>query len=503
MTRRQRKYISLTLSVLMVAVLVAVAAVTCGHRRHKTVARLADLRGAIVGVQLGTTADTRVTPMESDGSGTHVERYTKTADAVQALLQGKVDAVVVDEQPARAFRSQSPQLVILPEPFATERYALCMARGRDGLLRRADAAIAALRAEGVLDTIAARHLRGDATVAYRPQSRHSGTLVVATNATFRPYEYYADGEVVGIDIDIARAVADRLGMDVRVEDMEFDAVVASVQTGKADLGAAALTVTPERRRNVAFTAPYASTRIVVLVRGAEAQAAGGQTLADRFRANFLTDGRYLYLLGGLGNTLLITLLAMIISLVVGTLVAIVRTTHDARGTLALPDALCRAYLMVIRGTPTMVQLLVIYYVVFATADVSKVFVAVVAFGINSSAYLAEVVRSGIMAVDRGQAEAGRSLGLSYAATLRRIILPQAFRNVLPAVGNELITLLKETSICGYIGLVDLTKGSDIIRSITYDAMMPLGLVAVIYFTLVAALAYGVGRLEKHLARHDR
>lgn len=145
----------------------------------------------------------------------------------------------------------------------------------------------------------------------------------------------------------------------------------------------------------------------------------------------------------------------------------------------------------------------IYYVVFASANVSKVFVAIIAFGLNSAAYLAEVIRSGIMSVDKGQMEAGRSLGLSYTQTMRYILLPQAFKNVLPAMGNELITLLKETSISGYIGLVDLTKGSDIIRSITYDALMPLGVVALIYLVIVMALSAGVNKLEKNLRKNER
>lgn len=151
----------------------------------------------------------------------------------------------------------------------------------------------------------------------------------------------------------------------------------------------------------------------------------------------------------------------------------------------------------------MVQLLIIYYVIFAAADVSKVLVAIVAFGLNSSAYMAEVVRGGIMSIDRGQSEAGRSLGLSYSQTMRLIILPQAFKNVLPAIGNELITLLKETSISGYIGLVDLTKGSDIIRSITYDAILPLGVVALIYLAIVLSLSSAVGALEKKLRKNER
>jgi polar amino acid transport system substrate-binding protein len=194
---------------------------------------------------------------------------------------------------------------------------------------------------------------------------------------------------------------------------------------------------------------------------------------------------------------------MLISLVLGSAIAIVRSTHDSRGGLTLLNALCRLYLTIIRGTPTMVQLLIIYYVVFASANVSKVLVAVVAFGLNSAAYLAEIVRAGIQSIDKGQMEAGRSLGLSYGKTMQLIILPQAFKNVLPAMGNELIVLLKETSISGYIGLVDLTKGSDIIRSVTYDAMMPLTLVALVYLAIVMALSAGVSRLEKSMRKSER
>ena len=228
-----------------------------------------------------------------------------------------------------------------------------------------------------------------------------------------------------------------------------------------------------------------------------------QSLAEQFETCFVTGNRYQYLLKGLGNTLIITFFAILLSLMLGTLIAIIRATHDRNGNHRILNFLCQFYLTIIRGTPTMVQLLIIYYVVFASANVDKIFVAIIAFGLNSAAYISEVIRSGIMSVDKGQMEAGRSLGLSYSQTMRLVILPQAFKNVLPAMGNELITLLKETSISGYIGLVDLTKGSDIIRSITYDAMMPLGVVALIYLAIVVALSMGVRRLEKKLRKNEK
>ena len=224
---------------------------------------------------------------------------------------------------------------------------------------------------------------------------------------------------------------------------------------------------------------------------------------ESFYQNFIEKDRWQYLLTGLENTLLITIFAVLIGVAIGFLIAIVRSTHDKTGKLKILNVICRVYLTVIRGTPTMVQLLIVYYVIFATVDPGKVIVAIIAFGMNSAAYVAEIVRSGIMSIDQGQFEAGRSLGFNYVQTMRLIILPQAFKNVLPALGNEMIVLLKETSISGYVGLTDLTRGGDIIRSQTYSALFPLLAVAAIYLVIVCFLTYLVGRLERRLRNNER
>ncbi len=227
-----------------------------------------------------------------------------------------------------------------------------------------------------------------------------------------------------------------------------------------------------------------------------------QTFIDKLTQNFIEDDRYMYLVKGLGNTLIITLFALLIGIAVGFLVAVIRSTHDKHGGLGFLNAICKLYLTVWRGTPTVVQVMIMYYVILVSVS-NKIVVAVVAFGLNSAAYVAEIVRSGIMSIDEGQFEAGRSLGLNYSQTMRLIILPQAFKNVLPALGNEFITLLKETSVSGYIGMMDLTKGADIIRSQTYEAMMPLLGCAAIYLVLVMILTAGLRKLEGRLRKSDR
>ena len=232
-----------------------------------------------------------------------------------------------------------------------------------------------------------------------------------------------------------------------------------------------------------------------------------KSFAEKIYNDFIVDDRYMYLVRGFGNTLLITLFAVLLGILLGFLVAIIRSSHDRMDrpgiVMKILNFICNVYLTIIRGTPTMVQILIMYFIVFSSAGIPKLLVAVLTFGINSGAYVAEIVRSGIMSINQGQTEAGRSLGLNAVQTMRFIIMPQAFKNVLPALANEFIVLLKETSICGYIGMEDLTKGGDIIRSITYDPYLPLLTVAVIYLILVCGLSALVKKLERRLRTSER
>lgn len=228
-----------------------------------------------------------------------------------------------------------------------------------------------------------------------------------------------------------------------------------------------------------------------------------EELKAQFVLNFITDDRWMSLFWGLFVTLKITFFAVILGFVLGFSVAIVRNVYENTKKLKILNFICNVYLTVIRGTPVVVQLLIIYFVIFSSIRIDKSIAAILAFGINSGAYQAEIFRSGINSIPKGQMEAGRSLGFSYAQTMVNIIMPQAIKNVLPTLGNEFIVLMKETSVAGYIALEDLTKAGDVIRSRTYSAMMPFLAVALLYLIMVMFFTYLLKLFERRLARSGR
>ena len=230
-------------------------------------------------------------------------------------------------------------------------------------------------------------------------------------------------------------------------------------------------------------------------------------IKEEFVFNFIEGARWKYITNGLVVTLEVTLFAVLLGLVIGVIVAMIRSSYDQTKDEMLPgprkvimmvlNSIAKVYLTVIRGTPVVVQLLIGYFVIFISST-NTMLVASLVFGINSGAYITEIIRGGIMSVDPGQFEAGRSIGFNYIQTMRFVVIPQAFRNVLPSLANEFIALLKETAVCGYIGLMDLTKGGDVIRGRTFSAFMPLIAVALIYLALVLFFSWLVSKLERRL-----
>lgn len=447
-------------------------------------------------------------------------------------------------------------------------------------------------------------------------------LVLSTEAGFAPYEYYSNGKITGVDIDIAERIAEHLGKELVIKDVAFDSIISEVKTSKSDLGAAGISYTEERAREVDFTIDYATSKQVIIVKrgspitdkntlyGKVAVQLGttadsfltsnyehltivrekkflatiqdlkddkvdaivmdelpakklitndmiildeplvvdnygmiirkGNTellnacnkvieemkssdeidniilkhsnieendkeestsIKDKFYNSIIYEGRYKYILTGLFNTLKIALGAVVLGVIIGILLALIRNYHDNnKKKLRLLNLLAKTYITIIRGTPCILQLMIIYYVIFKSLSVNIVFVGILAFGINSGAYVAEIIRAGLNSVDKSQIEAGYALSLNYGQVMKFIVFPQALKNILPALGNEFITLVKETSVGAYIGIVELTKASDIIASRTYDYFFPLILIAIIYLIITYILSKLVSLMEKRLNR---
>ena len=254
---------------LVMAVCMTAALAACGKAAENTVFSVDDLPGKTIGVQLGTTGDIYASDYEAEGST--IERYNKGNDAVQALKQGKIDCVIIDSQPAQAFVEKNPELTILEEEFAVEEYAMCISKENTELKDAINAALAELKSEGTLDAIISNYI-GDDTKGKNPYvspegvDRSNGKLVMATNAAFEPYEYYEGEQIVGIDADMAQAICDKLGYELVIEDMEFDSIINAVQSGKADIGVAGMTVTEDRLKSIDFTDSYTTATQVIIVR---------------------------------------------------------------------------------------------------------------------------------------------------------------------------------------------------------------------------------------------
>lgn len=258
------------LAAISLSAVLAFSCAACGDKSGgKTVASADDLKGAKIGVQLGTTGDTYVTD-EYEKDGAVIERYNKGADAVQALKQGKIDCVVIDSEPAKAFLEKNSELKTLEESLTSEEYAICVSKDKKDLTEKINAALKELKEDGTLSKIVSNYIGDEIgkTPYTSPEgtNRDNGKLVMATNAAFEPYEYYEGDKVVGIDADMAQAVADKLGMELVIEDMEFDSIITAVQSGKADMGVAGMTVTEDRLKSIDFTDSYTTAAQVIIVK---------------------------------------------------------------------------------------------------------------------------------------------------------------------------------------------------------------------------------------------
>ncbi|HPZ43695.1 MAG TPA: ABC transporter substrate-binding protein/permease [Bacillota bacterium] len=479
----------------VICLMLAVIPAGCG-KSEKIITQLDDASEAKIGVMTGSTGEQSARAMFP---GADIKSFDDVMDAVAALKAGQLEAVVMDNTEASNVVRHNPDLWFLPEPVLDEDIAIGIRKGNEELLAAVDRIIAGLISDGTLEDMWKRWFKQDSSPYELVELSvpAGGTpLRVGVSATREPFCFIDENRgITGFDGELARRIAIELGRPVEFFDMKFAALIPALQSGKIDL-AFTMTITEERKKSIYFSQPVFASAQVLLVKKAPGAIGGGKNvsflarISESFYNNLILENRYLLIVDGLKVTVIISLLATIFGTLLGTVICAMRMSRNK--ILQQP---ARVYISILRGTPVLVLLMFIFYVVFASVNINPILVAVVAFGMNFAAYVSEMFRAGIESVDKGQIEAGIAMGFTKAKTFLYIVLPQAIRHIFPVYKGEFISLVKMTSVVGYIAVQDLTKASDIIRSRTFDAFFPLFMVAVLYFLISWLLTLSLGYVE--------
>ncbi len=447
---------------------------------------------ANLGVVGGTVVELAV---KDDFPQANMQIFSNESDIAAAIAGGKVEYGFVNEFYAKRFmQNNSGYEYVLPS-YMQGQDAYAIAKGNDELREKIDAIITRMRAEGTLDSIKKKWLQDENYTMEGVPTCETGdeVLRVAIMSSDEPYSFVMNGDLVGIAPEITRRIAAELGMRVEFYDMNFSGELAAVASGKADI-ACQVTPTDERRQQVDFTEPYTSTDFGALAKSSVVEEADFiQYLQDNFNTTFIVENRWQLIVSGLQVTCFITLG----SFALGTVLAAVLCWLSRRRSL-VARGFVSVYKKLAEGVPVLVWLMILYYIVFASVDISAVVVAILCFGLQSASTISGVFETGLAAVDKGQIEAGLAMGFSRIETFRRIVLPQAAARVWPLYSGQFASLIKATSIVGYIAIQDLTKASDIIRSRTFQAFFPLIATAIVYFAAIALCGWIFGRLGRLL-----
>lgn len=491
---------------------------------------------------------------------------------------------------------------IVPIELTGEQYGYCISQSEGELLGKVNTFLSSIIDDGTLDGIYAKYdstqnhnysdITGIGSNVATSEVGIANPLIVATNTEFEPFEYKNGSNYCGIDMEVASLLAEYLGKTLVIKDMDFDAVVTSVERGLCHIGMAGLTISDDRKEAVQFSMPYYGTTQMILVRGDDETFSACTTKEDvektllalkgaKAGAQTSTTGFY-YIQGsedfgfqgfgniqlnsyestalavtdmvngavdfivvdkapakalvskmneqdgfgakwnlfvrsfkeyeggktilvGIHNTIVIAVLGLVMGIVIGTIIAVIKVAPRENKVARFFGFIGDAYVTIFRGTPLVVQLLIFYYILFPAMGlrIDSLVVAIVTFGMNSGAYVAEIMRGGIKSVDKGQFEAGRALGLGYGTTMVKIVIPQAVKNILPTLGNEFIALIKDTSVVGFIATLDITQALKRIGSQNYEFVIPYLLLALIYLVMVLVVTAIVKLIERRMNKSDR
>lgn len=463
------------------------------------ITELSQLQQARIGIMTGSSFDKMTQKLLPEAE---LSYYNTFPDMGTAVKQGKIDGFIMDEPMARYMLNETEGLKYLEQFISQDGYAFALPKTAKGekLQKQLNEYLQKIRMDSTLKEIdsiwfgkdESKKIIADYTVFPAPE----GVLRLATNSISAPFSYVRNGQAAGYDIDIIVRFCREYGYGLQIHDMDFAAIIPGLVSGAYDLAGSCITVTPERSESVLFTQPDYSGGVVMMVRnsgtrGSPASDSGfWQSMQASFEKNFIRENRWQMIVQGIGTTLFISILAAVFGTALGFGVCMLRRMRNS-----FLSGLAKAFVMAIQGTPIVVLLMILYYVVLGGSNINAVWVAVIGFGINFAAYVSEMLRTGIDAVDKGQIEAAQAIGFNRVQTFVKVTFPQAVMHILPVYKGEFISLVKMTSVVGYIAIQDLTKMSDIIRSRTYEAFFPLIATAIIYFIMAYLLTLFLNLIE--------
>ena len=439
---------------------------------------LAAANGKPIGVVTGSISDQVAKKVLPKSTCSYYNTYS---DCVLAVKNGKIGGFICDEPIARAIVALNPDIGYIKEPMEKDIYGIGISKNRQELKPILDKGLAEYKKNGTLKKIDSIWFGNDEAAKKMPAAKPGtkGNVICAVAADSPPMVYMKNKEYVGYEAALVASILQDAGYSVTFQDMEFTAILPALISGKADIAFSAMTITEERQKSILFSDPDYEGGIVLVVKNrASVAGAGGfwQGVKTSFYRNFIYEDRYEMVIRGLKTTIAITLGAALFGTILGLGVCFLK--RSSKKWLSIPTNI---FISIMQGTPLVVFLMIMYYIVFGGLDINPLYVAIIAFGINFATAVGSMVSTGIDTVDKGQMEAATAMGFSKVQGFMKIVTPQALRYILPVYAGEFISLLKMTSVVGYIAIQDLTKMSDIIRSRTYEAFFPLIATAVIYF----------------------
>ncbi len=467
---------------------------------NEPITDIRQLDGQAIGVMTGSSFDVHTDNLIKDADKQY---YDRLPDLALAVEQGKIAGFLMDEPVARILCLENPAVTYLPDLLVEENYAAAFAKNERGETLRDEynEFLAQIKADGTLEEIDGIWLGADESKKvvedWTSFPAQNGVVRMAVKTDIEPFSYIKDGRSVGYDIDIMVRFCKAYGYGLEVTSAEISSIFVGLATGTYDVSATGLTVTEERAESVNFAEPSYTGGVVAVVRsgdtGASAETGFLAGLGNSFYKNFIQENRWQMILSGLAVTFVITISSALFGTVFGFGLCLLRRSRSR-----VASGITAAFIRLIQGIPVLVLLMVLFYVVFAGAGLNGIVVSIIGFTINFAVYVSEMIRTGIDAVDVGQWEAASAMGFGRVKTFTRIIAPQAARHILPVYKGEFISMVKMTSVVGYIAVQDLTKATDIIRSRTFEAFFPLILTAVLYFLLAWCLTLLLGLAERKI-----